>query len=155
MSRRQGMAHVVLVYAIIRPTFFAALIGDLTRVESLFGRDAPLPTAHVAPTSIGDEGGCSLSLTPVAAAVLEQPSDREFSSYRSILVTLLALGADCSPRRCSQHTVNSTINGTPSSPTAPMALGDTRRTGHQPPCSSSMLPSVQFIPTPTTPLPLR
>ena len=50
---------------------FAALIGDLNRVESLVGRGAPLSTAHVAPTSIGDEGSCSLSLTPVAAAVLD------------------------------------------------------------------------------------
>ena len=48
---------------------FAALIGDLNRVESLVGRGASLSTAHVAPTSIGDDGGCSLRLTPVAAAV--------------------------------------------------------------------------------------
>ena len=74
---------------------FAALIGDLNRVESLVGRGASLSTAHVAPTAIGDEGGCSLRLTPVAAAVLEKPQDREFASYRSILVALLELGADC------------------------------------------------------------
>jgi len=74
---------------------FAALIGDLYRVESLVGRGASLSTAHVAPTAIGDEGGCSLRLTPVAAAVLEKPQVREFSSCRSILVALLELGADC------------------------------------------------------------
>ena len=68
----------------------------LYRVESLIGRGASLSTAHVAPTAIGDEGGCcSLRLTPVAAAVLEKPQDREFASYRSILVALLELGADC------------------------------------------------------------
>ena len=50
---------------------FAALIGDLYRVESLVGRGASLSTAHVTPTAIGDEGGCSLRLTPVAAAVLK------------------------------------------------------------------------------------
>lgn len=74
---------------------FAALIGDLHRVESLFGQGASLSTAHVAPTLIGDEGGCSLRLTPVAAAVLEKPQVREFASCRSILVALLELGADC------------------------------------------------------------
>ena len=74
---------------------FAALIGDLNRVESLVGRGASLSTAHVAPTSIGDEGGCSLRLTPVAAAVLEKRQDREFANCRSILVALLELGADC------------------------------------------------------------
>ena len=58
-----------------------------------------------------------------------------------------------SPWRCWQRTVSSITHGTPSSLTAPTALGDMRRTELPQPCSLPMLPLVHLTLTPSTPLP--